>query len=104
MAGTAKHLPMQSLCGCIEFMTTYTYWQSEKHWQLQGWYFAQKKIVIMKIPGLSFSLKRAVGISGLKTKIARKVGIPTTRQGLERKIGGAILNSILGKKNKRKRL
>lgn len=58
----------------------------------------------MKIPGLSFSLKRAVGISGMKTKIARKVGIPTTRQGLERKIGGAILNSILGKKNKRKRL
>ena len=42
MAGTAKHLPVQSLCGCIEFMTTYTYWQSEKHWQLQGWYFAQK--------------------------------------------------------------
>ena len=57
----------------------------------------------MKIPGLSFSLKRAVGISGMKTKIAHKVGIPTTRQGLERKIGGAILNSILGKKNKRKR-
>lgn len=52
----------------------------------------------MKIPGLSFSLKRAIGISGLKTKVARKVGIPTTRQGLERKIGGAIINTIFGKK------
>lgn len=54
----------------------------------------------MKIPGLSFSLKRAVGISGLKQKVARKTGIPTTRQGLERKIGGAILNAIIGKKRR----
>ena len=52
----------------------------------------------MKIPGLSFSLKRAVGISGLKTKVARKVGIPTTKQDLERKIGGAILKGVFGKK------
>ena len=52
----------------------------------------------MKIPGLSFSLKRAVGISGLKTKIARKVGIPTTKQDVERKIGGAILKGVFGKK------
>ena len=51
-----------------------------------------------KIPGLSFSLKRAIGISGLKTKVARKVGIPTTKQGLERKIGSAIISSIFGKK------
>lgn len=51
-----------------------------------------------KIPGLSFSLKRAIGISGLKTKVARKVGIPTTKQGLERKIGGAIIEGIFGKK------
>ena len=53
---------------------------------------------MVKIPGLSFSLKRAIGISGLKTKVARKVGIPTTRQGLERKIGGAILKTLFGKK------
>jgi hypothetical protein len=51
-----------------------------------------------KIPGLSFSLKRAVGISGLKSKVARATGIPTTKQGLERKIGGAILKGVLGKK------
>ena len=51
-----------------------------------------------KIPELSFSLKRAVGISGLKTKVARAVGIPTTKQGLERKIGGAILKGLVGKR------
>ena len=51
-----------------------------------------------RIPGLSFSLKRAVGISGLKSKVARATGIPTTKQGLERKIGGALLKGVLGKK------
>ena len=55
---------------------------------------------MVKIPGLSFSLKRAVGISGLKTKVARAVGIPTTKQGLERKIGGAILKGLTGKKRR----
>ena len=54
----------------------------------------------MKIPGLSFWLKRAVGISGLKNKIAKKVGIPTTKQGLERKIGGSIIKAVTGKKKK----
>ena len=54
-----------------------------------------------KIPGLSFSLKRAVGISGLKTKIARKVGVPTTKQGVERKIGGAILKGLFGSKKRK---
>ena len=50
--------------------------------------------------GLSFSLKRAVGISGLKTKIAHKTGIPTTKQGLERKIGQGILSALTGRKRK----
>ena len=52
----------------------------------------------MKIPGLSFSLKRAVGVSAVKQKIAKKTGIPTTKQELERKIGSAILKSVFGKK------
>ena len=52
----------------------------------------------MKIPGLSFSLKRAVGISAVKQKISKKTGIPTTKQGLERKIGETIVKSIFGKK------
>ena len=54
----------------------------------------------MKIPGLSFSLKRAVGISAAKQKIARKTGLPLTKGGLERKVGRMVINSITGKKKK----
>jgi len=39
------------------------------------------------IPGLSFSWKRALGITAAKQRIARKTGIPTTRQGRQRKAG-----------------
>lgn len=39
------------------------------------------------IPGLSFSWKRAVGLSAIRQKVARGTGIPTTRGGLEKKIG-----------------
>lgn len=48
-----------------------------------------------KIPGLSFSLKRAIGVTKVKQQIARATGVPTTKQGLERKIGGAIVNKLL---------
>ena len=49
----------------------------------------------MKITkGLTFSLKRAVGISGIKQSIAQKTGIPTTQGGLERKIGRKLLGGI----------
>ena len=51
--------------------------------------------------GLSFSLKRAVGISGLKTKIAHKTGLPTTKQGLERKIGQTVLSALIGGKKRK---
>lgn len=49
------------------------------------------------IPGLSFSWKRALGITLAKQKIARQTGIPTTKSGIERKIGKMILKSIFGK-------
>lgn len=49
-----------------------------------------------KIPGLSFSLKRALGITALKQKIARETGIPLTKGGLERKIGSMIIKKIFG--------
>ena len=52
----------------------------------------------MKIPGLSFSLKRTVGLSAAKQKIARKTGIPMTKQGLERKVGRMVLGALFGKK------
>ena len=54
----------------------------------------------MKIPGLSFSLKGAVGISALKQKVSKATGIPLTKQGLERKIGGSIIKAVSGKKRK----
>lgn len=44
--------------------------------------------------GLSFSLKRAIGITGIKQSIAKKTGIPTTKGGLERKIGHEIIKKI----------
>ncbi len=46
------------------------------------------------IPGLSWSWKRAIGLSGLKTKVSRKIGVPLTKGGLERKIGRAVLSRI----------
>lgn len=49
--------------------------------------------------GLTFSLKRLLGITAAKQKIARKTGIPMTKNGLERKIGNTILG-LLFKKDK----
>ena len=56
----------------------------------------------MKIPGLTFSLKRALGISAVKQKVAKSVGTPATKHGMERKIGGAVLKAVTGKSKKRK--
>ena len=50
------------------------------------------------IPGLSFSLKRALGITQTKQKIAKATGIPTSKAGLERKIGSVIVKILVGKK------
>lgn len=57
------------------------------------------------IPGLSFSWKRALGITAAKQRFARKTGIPTTKAGLERKIGRAVMDMLdptgNSKKNKK---
>lgn len=45
-----------------------------------------------KIPGLSFSWKRALGITSAKRKIAKATGIPTTKSGRRNKF--AILFGI----------
>lgn len=42
-----------------------------------------------RIPGLSFSWKRAVGLTQLKAKASRKIGIPFTKAGRQRKLAGA---------------
>lgn len=39
------------------------------------------------IPGLSFSLNRALGITNAKRKIAKATGIPTTKSGRHAKAG-----------------
>mgnify|MGYP003207423971 len=52
----------------------------------------------IKIPGVTFSWKRALGITKVKQQIARETGIPTTKQGLERKIGATILDLLFNKK------
>ena len=49
----------------------------------------------MKIPGLTFSWKRALGITQAKQNIARKTGIPTSKAGLDRKSGNMITKSIM---------
>ena len=51
----------------------------------------------MKIPGVTFSWKRAVGITQAKQQISRKTGIPMTKQGMERKIGKMVIKAIFGK-------
>ena len=48
------------------------------------------------IPGLSFSWKRAMGITQAKRKIAKETGVPTSKAGIERKIGQTILKALFG--------
>lgn len=38
------------------------------------------------IPGLSFSWKRAIGLSSAKAKISKRTGIPLTKSGRQRKV------------------
>lgn len=54
----------------------------------------------MKIPGLSFSWKRALGITQAKQKFARQTGIPMSKAGLEHKIGKTITKTLLRSKSK----
>ena len=51
----------------------------------------------MKIPGISFSWKRALGVTRVKREFTKATGIPTTKSGVERKIGSAIIKAIFKK-------
>lgn len=42
------------------------------------------------IPGLSFSWRRAIGLSNAMAQISRRIGIPLTRSGRQRKLGRAM--------------
>ena len=44
-------------------------------------------MIKFKIPGVSFSLNRALGITQAKQKFARETGISTSKAGLEEKSG-----------------
>lgn len=46
------------------------------------------------LPGLSFSWKRAVGLSALKSKVSRRIGIPLTRSGRDKKLGRFLLRKL----------
>ena len=50
------------------------------------------------IPGLTFSWKRALGITQAKQKISSETGIPMSKSGVERKIGSTILKLLFGQK------
>lgn len=50
------------------------------------------------IPGLSFSWKRALGVTQAKQQFSRQTGIPTSKSGMERKIGNLLLTLLFGKK------
>ena len=47
------------------------------------------------IPGVSFSMNRALGITKAKQKVARTTGIPTTKQGRQQK-AGRMLGKLFG--------
>jgi hypothetical protein len=46
------------------------------------------------IPGVSFSWRRAIGLSGLESKISRETGVPLTRSGREKKVGTWVIHGI----------
>ena len=45
----------------------------------------------LRIPGVTFSAKRAFGVTKARRYIARKTGIPTTKSGIQRKVGRAAM-------------
>ncbi len=56
-----------------------------------------RKSNVTGIPGLSFSWKRALGITQAKQNFARQTGMPTSKAGMERKIGKMILDALFKK-------
>ena len=51
-----------------------------------------------RIPGITFSWKRLLGITQLKQKIARATGIPTTKEGRQRKRERMLYRLLFGKR------
>lgn len=45
--------------------------------------------------GVSFSWRRAVGLSSLQGKVSRKIGVPLSRSGRQRKMGRIAFKLVL---------
>ena len=48
-----------------------------------------------KIPGVSFSWRRAVGVTKIKRRFTSATGIPTTKSKKKKKIGAAVAGVVL---------
>lgn len=47
-----------------------------------------------RAPGVSYSWRRAIGLSGFLNGIARRTGIPTSRSGRQRKVGRLAIHAL----------
>jgi hypothetical protein len=47
--------------------------------------------MVKLLPGLSFSWRRALGITAAEARLSRRIGVPLTRQGRQRKVGRLLL-------------
>lgn len=65
-----------------------SYARKAQDWKTGDAAMARKKG--FRIPGLSFSWKRAVGLTQLKSKVSRKIGVPLTKAGRKRKVEIAV--------------
>ena len=67
----------------------------------QGEHIHKKVITLakkrFKIPGVTFSWKRVLGITKVRRKIAHATGIPTTKAGRKRKAERLLWKIIFGK-------
>jgi len=50
------------------------------------------------LPGLTFSWKRAIGLSAAQARLSRQIGIPISRSGRQQKIGRLILGLLVGRR------
>jgi len=50
------------------------------------------------LPGLTFSWRRALGLSAAQARLSRRIGVPLSRSGRERKLGRFIIQLLFGRR------
>ena len=55
----------------------------------------ERPVTDRKLPGVSFSWRRAVGLSAFKGKVSRAIGVPLTESGRERKLGRSFGRAVI---------